>query len=349
MRRIHRVICSLFVVLPVAAVASCSAASGSSVSSGPPPEQSTITLDVVPTADAAGIYIAEKDGFFAQQGLTVKINTINGGEVGMADLQDGHAQLVEGNYVSFILAQIAKSYDGKPINMAMIADTSQMQPGNQALYVMPDSKFKTVADLAEYHATVGINTIKNIAQVFLGSLFEANGLNLKSINQVEDQLPNLAADLADHKVIGGHAVDAVWLPEPFGTIAEMSFGAVQLADFDTGALENFPIGTIVGNPTWIKSHPNTVGAFLRAFQEGQQVADTNRAAVEQALEKNSATTGATPEIAAIMTLDTYPLVMDVPTMQRVSDAMFQFGLEPGLKQPYNVTDMIYPEPGEIGG
>jgi NitT/TauT family transport system substrate-binding protein len=347
MRLIHKLVYSLFIVVISITIASCSSGgSTSSVSSGPAPEQSTIVLDAVPTADAAGIYIALDDGFFAKQGLTVKINPINGGELGMADLQDGKAQLVEGNYVSFILAQIARKYDGKPISMAMIADTSQMQPGNQALYVMPDSKFKTVADLAKYHATIGINTINNIGQVLLGSLFQANGISMREVSQVTDLLPNLPKDLASHTVLQGHALDAAWLPEPFGTIAEQSFGAVQLADFDQGSLQNFPIGTVVGDPAWIKEHPNTVAAFLRAFQQGQQIADTNRSAVEQALEKH---TGAPAGIAATMTIDTYPLVMDVPTMQRVSDAMFEFGLEPGLKQAYPVTSMIQPEPGEIGG
>ena len=47
-----------------------------------------------------------------------------------------------------------------------------------------------------------------------------------------------------------------------------------------------------------------------------------------------------------MTLDTYPLVMDVPVMQRVPDAMYEFGL---ISKPYNITSMIQPEPGEIGG
>jgi hypothetical protein len=48
-----------------------------------------------------------------------------------------------------------------------------------------------------------------------------------------------------------------------------------------------------------------------------------------------------------MTLDTYPLVMDVPVMQRVPDAMFEFGVTPGLKKPYDIANMIQPEPGEI--
>lgn len=349
MRRIYKITGSLLIAIPVIAVAGCASGSSSSVSSGPPPEQSTITLDAVPTADAAGIYIALDDGFFRQQGLTVKIAPINGGEFGMADLQDGKAQLVEGNYVSFILAQIAQSYQKKPISMSIIANTSQMQPGNQALYVMPGSKFKTVADLAKFHATIGLNSPDNIGQVLLGSLFKANGISMSQVHQVFDLLPNFPADLAAHKVLPGsqgRPLDAAWLPEPFGTIAEQAFGAVQLADFDSGSLQSFPIGTIVGDPTWIKDHPNTVAAFLRAFQQGQQIADSNRAAVEQALEKH---TGAPPGIAATMTLDTYPLVMDVPTMQRVSDAMFEFGLESGLRQAYKITSMIQPEPGEIGG
>jgi ABC-type nitrate/sulfonate/bicarbonate transport system substrate-binding protein len=92
----------------------------------------------------------------------------------------------------------------------------------------------------------------------------------------------------------------------------------------------------------VQSHPNTVAAFLRAYNEGQQVADTDRAAVEQALVKNGV--APTAEIAATMTLDTYPLVMDVPVMQRVPDAMYEFGV---IGKQYNITNMIQPEPGEI--
>jgi ABC-type nitrate/sulfonate/bicarbonate transport system substrate-binding protein len=91
----------------------------------------------------------------------------------------------------------------------------------------------------------------------------------------------------------------------------------------------------------VQSHPNTVAAFLRAYEEGQQVADSDRAAVESAL---VAHTGVTKEIAATMTLDTYPLVMDVPVMQRVADAMYEFGV---LTKRFVISTMIQPEQGEI--
>ena len=338
MRRIHRLACSMLVAFPVGVLAACS--SGGGAASGPPPEQSTIVVDAVPTADAAGLYIAYDNGYFAQQGLTVKIGTVFGGEFGKADLQSGKAQLLEGNYVSFILAQTAGKYENKPITMRIVANTSQMQPGNQALYVMPESKFKTVADLTGHHARIGINTPDNIGQVLLGSLFKENGLTMSGIQQVYDPLPTLP------KLLSTGKIDAAWLPEPFGTEAEQQYGAIQLADFDTGSLQNFPIGCVIGTTPWVQKNPKTVAAFLRAFQQGQQIADTNRNAVEQALLRNKV--AATPVIAATMTLDTYPLTMDVPAMQRVSDAMYEFGLMPATyKQPYQITEMIQPEPGEI--
>ena len=346
MRLIHKLLYSLFIVIPVITVASCSSGSGSGMGSGPAPEVSSIVVDAVPTADEAGLYIANQKGYFQQQGLSIKINPILGGEPGMADLQTGKAQIIVGNYVSFILAQIHRTYDSKSINLRIIADGSHMQQGNQAIYVMPGSRFKTVADLTKYRARVGINTPNNVGQVLFGALFKQNGLNLSGIRQVYEGFPNMIGDLAKGKI------DAAWLPEPFGTIAQETIGAVSLADFDQGSLQNFPIGAYIGTTQWVQSHPKTVAAFLRALEEGQQVADTNRSAVESALMDKANLTpafAATPLQAATMTLDTYPLQMDVPAMQRVSDVMFEFGLEPGLKQAYPITSMIQPEPGEIGG
>jgi len=349
MRLINKLLFCLAAGIPAVALAACSSGGSSGgVASGPPPEQSTIVIDMVPTADAAGVYIAQDDGYFAQQGLTVKIVPINGGEYGIGDLQTGKAQLIEGNYVSFILAQIAGTFAApnpnnptqteptKPINMRLIADSSQMQPGNQGLYVLPSSPYRTVQQLVAHHVAIGVNTLHNIGTVLLGSLLASDGYKVSALAQSPQILPLMPMLLAQHKI------SAAWLPEPFATEAQQDYGAVQLADFDQGSLQSFPIGTVAGAASWVQSHPNTVAAFLRAYNEGQQIADTNRAAVEAALVKNKV--APTAEIAATMTLDTYPLAMDLPVMQRVSDAMYEFGL---ISKPYDIAKMIQPEPGEI--
>jgi len=354
----------LVVAMSLMALAACTSAANTTTSSSPgsgtatdasalsipgptgPLETTSITVDSVPTSDEAGLYIAKDLGYFQREGLTVNVVPVGGGELAIPDLNDGKAQLAAGNYVSFIQAQIT----GKA-NLRLIADGSLMQRGNQALYVMPSSKLTTVASLVAHHAKIGVNTQNNIGTVLIGSLLQDSGFQLGSVHLIAPRPPgNPFLTLLSWLKSG--RIDAAWLPEPFATNAEQEYGAVKIADFDSGSLKNFPIGVYVGTTNWVQSHPNTVAAFLHAVQEGQQVADVNRAQVESSLIKetllpNKIPPAAAAQIAALMTINTYPLTMDVSTMQRVSNAMFVFGMEPGYKQPYNLLNMIQPEPGEI--
>jgi NitT/TauT family transport system substrate-binding protein len=326
---------ALAAIAAMAAVAGCSA--GPTAAAGGQPKLTTITVDSVPAAEEGGLYVAAYEGFFAQQGIAVKIKPITVGEAGIPDLQSGRADLVAGNYVSFILAQMAGKFEGKPADMRIIAAGSELQPGSEALYVMPGSKFKTVASLAAEHARVGLNSPNDVGDVMVASLLESAGYSLKDVTQVipAGGFPALLT------MLSAGQVDAIWLPQPLGEIAEQRVGAVPLADFDQGSLQDFPFTGYVGTTQWVRAHPAAVAAFLRALGDGQQLADTDRAAVEAAMEKY---TGIAPIVAATMAIDSYPLAMDLPQLQRVPDSMFQYGLTPGAKGPYQIINMIQPEP-----
>ena len=326
-----------------AALAGCSAGGGHAASAPPVsgPEQRAITVDAVPTAEECGLYVAQAQGFFRQQGLTVTIRPITGGGAAIPDLQSGKAQLAAGNYVPFILAQMAGRFGGKPVSLKIIAAGSEIQPGSEALYVMPRSRYKTVAQLATGHARIGLDTADDTGEVLLGALLQqAGGYSLKDVRQVTPPrgFSALIGMLADGKI------DAALEPQPVGTIAEETLGAVPLADLDQGSLQDFPFAGYLGTTGWVRSHPRTVAAFLRALEEGQQVADTDRAAVEHAMQRLA---GLPPIVTDTMALDSYPTEMDVPQLQRVPDSMFQFGLTPRAKAPYRIAAMIEPEPGLV--
>lgn len=51
----------------------------------------------------------------------------------------------------------------------------------------------------------------------------------------------------------------------------------------------------------------TLTAFLDALRQGQQIADSSRTAVERAMEKLPAPFTVSPTIAAVMSIETYPL------------------------------------------
>jgi NitT/TauT family transport system substrate-binding protein len=338
--RIGKIAYSGVAVASIAAVAAIAGCSAGATAAAEQQKLTAITVDSVPASEEGGLYVAAYEGFFAQQGLAVKIKPITGGEAGIPDLQSGRADLVAGNYVSFILAQMAGKFDGKPASMRIIAAGSELQPGSEALYVMPDSKFKTVASLAADHARVGLNTPNDVGDVMVAALLESSGYSLKDIKQVipAGGFPALLEMLPAGKV------DAIWLPQPLGEIAEQQVGAVPLADFDQGSMEDFPFTGYIGSTAWVRAHPHAIAAFLRALGDGQELADTDRAAVEAAMEKY---TGITPLVADTMAIDSYPLEMDVPQLQRVPDSMFQYGLTPGVKSPYQIINMIQPEPNLI--
>jgi NitT/TauT family transport system substrate-binding protein len=340
MMKIRYISAAVAAIAAVGTLAGCGAAGGTANAATAPPEQRTITVDSVPVAEEAGLYVAQAQGFFAQQGLTVKINSITGAEIAIPDLQQGRAQLVAGNYVSFILAQLAGKFDRQPVNLRIIAAGAEITPGTEALYVMPHSKYQTVAELARTHGSVGLNTPQNIGSVLLGAVLVQADYKLSDIKQVTPAggFPALL------KMLPAGQVDAAWLPQPLGEEAEQQFGAVPIADFDQGSLQDFPFTGYIGTSQWVKAHPNTVAAFLRALNEGQELADTDRSAVEAAFEKEL---GFPPIIADTMAIDTYPLTMDVPQLQRVADSMFEFGLTPGAAAPYQISKMIQPEPGLI--
>jgi len=358
--RIGKLLYPLIVAVALATLSACSSGSSDSMGAAgavamPGPtgalEQSTITVEAVPTADEAGLYIASDLGYFAQEGLTVKIAPTGGGELAIPDLTGGKANLVAGNYVSFIQAQISRKAD-----LRIIANGSLMQPGNQAVYVLPGSKIKTVADLASHRgghkAKIGVNTLNNIGQLLIGSLLQDQGYALSDVSLTPPAGKGNPFALLLSELAGGQ-IDAAWLPEPFATIAQQSLGAVKLADFDQGSMENFPIGTYIGTAQWVTSHPTTIAAFLPALQKAQQKADTDRGQVESSLIKNTMLPNGmkqdqASQVAALMTLNSYPLIMDISTLQRVSDSMFQFNLEPGLSKPYTITSMIQWQPGTIG-
>jgi NitT/TauT family transport system substrate-binding protein len=342
MNKLSYLAAAISAVAVTGTLAGCGSATGAANASTSKLEQRTVIVDSVPVAEEGGLYVAQAQGFFAQQGLTVKINTITGAETAIPDLQSGRAQLVAGNYVSFILAQMAGQFGRKPVNLRIIAAGAEIEPGTEDLYVMPRSKFQTVAELARAHARVGVNTANNIGDLMLGATLAEAGYQLGDIKETipANGFPALVGMLAAGQV------DAAWLPQPLGEEAEQLIGAVPIADFDQGSLQDFPFTGYIGSTQWVTSHPNTAAAFLRALNEGQQLADTDRQAVEQAMEKY---TGIKPIVAATMAIDSYPLEIDVPQLQRVADSMFEFGLTPGLTHPYKISGMIQPEPGIIGG
>src|ERR1700751_6111889 len=352
MRRWGRATASVAALTTVAALAAgCSSSSSSTAVGGTAlertlptdfgaAEKTTLNVGVVPAMDSAGFFIALHDGLFSREGLTIKYSPATSSETAVAqqDAKNPTLDISGGNYGSYINEA---ALDHEPIEL--IAEASIMQQGAQTIFTMQNSKIKTQADLKG--KLVGVNAPGNIDYLLDVSVLQENNVNPKAVQFPSSSdkafaatggaipFPSMAQDLA-----------AATLPEPFASQAEQQYGAVPLADLNQGATSNFPVEGYVVTKQWAAQNPNTLKRFLAALEVGQEISDTDRAAVEQAFEAiNGPANGqVTPGIAAVMALDTYPIGIDTTRIQRVADVMYQFGL---LKTRFKVSSMVMSSSG----
>ena len=304
------------------------AGTGGTPAAGGGLEQTRLNVAVVPAVDSAGFFIALHEGLFTQQGLTVNYTPAVSSDTVIDKQVAGDYDIIGGNYVSVVQHYVQ---DHQPLQI--IAEGSIMQPGTQAIYTLPDSKIRTLAQLRGH--VLGINAPGNINYLLAASVITENGIDLKTVNFPKRPIPfpEMAGELA------AGTIAAAAMPEPFATAAEQKYGAVVLADLNQGATQSFPIQGYVATRSWVRQHPNTLKAFLAALEHGQEIADTSRAAVEQAMETlNGPMNGQVPPIvAAVMAVNIYPIGIDKARLQRIPDVMYQFGL---LRTRFDISQML---------
>ncbi len=299
------------------ACAGCAAQQASTASV----EKPRLQVGAIESVTAAGLYVAQQEGFFAAEGLHVTIVPTTGSGAVMTDLLNGRLDINFGNYVSFIAAQ-AKGV----ARLRILTEGNNATAREQQIVVPPHSPITSVAGLRG--KIIGVNALANVATLIVSSVLAENGVPPSSVRFVAIPFPAMGAALAARRI------DAAWLVEPFLTETVLKYDAEAIADGDQGATQNFPVSGYVATTAWVAKYPQTAAAFTRALNHGQQVADTSRPTVEQALQRY---TGITRQVASVAVTGDFPTGVNQVAIQRVADIMHQFGM---LSQPFSVAPMI---------
>ncbi len=294
-------------------------------------EKTSIVVDAFPAIDSAGLYIAQMNGLFAQQGLHVTIVRTTTPPPTTQDLIKGQVagkyDITAGDYVSYIVNQLGA---GAPkADLRIVAEASFLQPNVLALLVRGGSSISTIGQLK--NKNVSVNAPNDIGTVLVDSLLVEHGLTTRAVRYSNVPFPNVGPALQDN------TVSASFAPEPFVSLFEANADTQELADLDQGSTANFPIQGYAVTAAWAKKYPNTLRAFTTALSQGQEIADTDRAAVESAIEKYL---GVKKQFAAFISLPSFPLGVDAVRLQRVVGAMVRFNLLPQSDKSFQVSSMI---------
>jgi NitT/TauT family transport system substrate-binding protein len=182
------------------------------------------------------------------------------------------------------------------------------------------------------HKVISVNAPNDIGTLLVDSLLVEHGISPKQVT-----FHNSVAFPAVAQNLKANRIAAAFAPEPFASLDEQSAGVEELADLDQGSTADFPIQGYAVTQAWAAKYPNTLEAFTRALAEGQEIADTDRAAVEAAIEKYLQIA---PGTAAFLSLPSFPAGVDAVRLQRVVSAMVRFGLLPAQDQSFKIQSMI---------
>lgn len=288
-----------------------SPSNATSSSSAATQAQTNVTVAAVPATGATGLYIAQQRGFFAAAGLRVTIeSSISAADV-VPDLLHGSIDVSLGQWTSAIAVQASG------VHLRAIAAGNSGGPGLEELVTAAQSPITSLGQLRG--KTIAVNALSGLSQMLAESVLSPAGVTGSHVHFTVIPFPDMAAAVAAHRV------DAAFMVQPYLGKALASHQVTKLADIDQGATSDFPITGYIITDAWAQKNPATLAAFIRALDEGQKIAATDRTAVNSAIVHYIPITAAT---AAKMALGAFPQAVDQSQLQRVAAMMQTYGLLP---------------------
>lgn len=298
------------------------------------PELATIRVGGIAATSSAPLYLAQACGYFAQEGLTVKITTTSGGAKAVPLLISGGLDITLTNDVQAIDAQVTHTAE-RVGGVKFVVDGIAAKPGTFPVDILPTSPITSIRDLVG--KTVSVSSADDIVTLALKNLLQANAIAVSAVHFVQISYADSVQALASGQV------DAAVQTEPYTTRSRQTAGARMVVDpfADDGHNASMPIAAWITTGLFAQRYPTTVAAFQRAMLRA--ATDTgNRALVERIIA--TYIPHVDQNTAALMVLPAYPTSLDATRLQRVPALMARFNQLPD--PTFQVNTMILPLPGQ---
>jgi len=283
-------------------------------------EKSKINVAIITTIDLAPFHLANKNGYFKQEGLEVEFSTNPSSPAALQKVIAGEADIAFASYVPIFTAQEKGAGDIK-----IVADSVSASPNSNMIITTPTSSVKNVKDLAG--KKIAVSAINTASDAMTKSIMKANNVDFSTVKWVPIPFPDMAAAL------GRGDVDAAYMPEPFITNAAKQIGGVPVVDVASGPTADFPIGGYASLGKFTSANPKTVAAFQRAMKKATDEA-ADRAKIQPMVVEFAKVDADT---AALVTLPNFHSTLDPRRLQRVPDQLVEFGI---LKNRIDVSTML---------
>lgn len=246
----------------------------------------TVTVGIANTSSDVGFFIADKKGYFKQEGIEAKFIDFESAAKMVAPLGSGQLDVGGGASSAGLYNAAARG-----INIKIVADKGSIPPGYgfSSLLVRKDlidsGKFKDYKDLKGLKVAIGAAGTSTASA--LNEALRRGGLKYKDVDVVYMGFPQHALAFANK------AIDASITNEPTVTKAVQAGSAVRFAGNDV-FYPNQQTAVVLYAGDFIKNKPDIAKKFMRAYIKA--VRDYNDALKDGRLAGPNA-----PEVISILT------------------------------------------------
>lgn len=288
-------------------------------------EPTKLRVSIIPINDVTPLFSAIKQGYFAEEGLTIDTSPSAGGATGIPGLIAGSFDIVYGNVVSMLLAA------QQGIDIRVVAPGTKIETAENdtsALVVRADSGIKTGKDLEG--KTVGVNTRNNVIWLYARAWIKATGGDPDKVTYKEIPHPQMEDALRQKQV------DAGYMVIPYVALATAKPEFVSIGHPYSTVQLGVDVGQYLTTSKFLKEHPETAEKFVRALRRGIEWYNANRGKPEL-LEIVSGFTRINVDLLSKIKMSPSPMKTDPSQIEKTMKLMIENKL---LKGPIDVNALV---------
>ncbi len=226
----------------------------------------SLSYAAITAPSAVLVYIAQDQGFFDANGLSVQMKEYPTGVATTEALLKGEVEVAWSAELPFITRAFAKE------KISIIAVSTRFS--DQYLFGRQDHGIENISDLKG--KKIGV-PLKTIAEFYLGRFLELNSMNIKDVSFVNVLPPQSMEALTD----GG--LDGVVTWEPYASsIKEQMADKAVVWPVQSNQLG---YGVIMARNDWISGHAKTIIRLLKSLAQAESFVDRNPEAAKRIVQE----------------------------------------------------------------
>ncbi|MGW4033176.1 ABC transporter substrate-binding protein [Streptomyces sp. NPDC004838] len=267
----ERAVVSAMVSVALLALSACGSDSDSGKETqGSKPKTKSVTVGYLPLADYLPIFVANAEGYFADEGLEVKTKQMPPGSP-VAPTVGGSFDVAGIPWSAYLLAV------GGKVPLTPIMGATSGVPTYASFVVPKSSGIKKPADLVG--KTAAVTGAPGMCNMLLDTTLEKQGIkrDKAAIKYVQLAAAEMKPSIDDGEV------DAACVPQPIlgGLLQSGQYRIVF--DAFSGEFEGFPLVGYNTRTAYAKANPDTIAAFRRAIVKATETIKTKPEVVTRVL------------------------------------------------------------------